>query len=65
MAVLKSDMNENYDAAIIDELSSEDMVQLSPDGDMIALTEIECEGGNIAMDKQIALNGKNLNLSQK
>ena len=29
MAALKSTMNENYDAAIIDELSFEDMVQLS------------------------------------
>ena len=36
---LKSTMNENYDAAIIDELSSEDMVQLSQDSNMIALTE--------------------------
>lgn len=39
MAALKSTMNENYDAAIIDELSFEDMVQLSQDSNMIALTE--------------------------
>ena len=37
--VLKNAMNGNYDAAIIDELSSEDMVQLSQDGNAIALTE--------------------------
>lgn len=39
MAALKSTMNENYDAAIIDELSFEDMVQISQDSNMIALTE--------------------------
>ena len=39
MDVLKNAMNGNYDAAIIDELSSEDMVQLSQDGNAIALTE--------------------------
>ena len=39
MDVLKNAMNENYDAAIIDELSSEDMVQLSQDGNTIVLTE--------------------------
>jgi DtxR family Mn-dependent transcriptional regulator len=39
MAVLKSTMNEHYDTAIIDELSSDDMVQLSRDSDVIALTE--------------------------
>ena len=37
--VLKNAMNGNYDAAIIDELSSEDMVQLSQDSNTIALTE--------------------------
>ena len=37
--VLKNAMNGNYDAAIIDELSSEDMVQLSQDGNTIVLTE--------------------------
>jgi DtxR family Mn-dependent transcriptional regulator len=39
MAALKSTMNEHYDTAIIDELSSDDMVQLSQDNDVIALTE--------------------------
>ncbi|MHC4459183.1 MAG: iron dependent repressor, metal binding and dimerization domain protein, partial [Planctomycetota bacterium] len=39
MAALKSTMNENYDAAIIDELSSEDLVQLNQDSNTIALTE--------------------------
>ena len=39
MDVLKNAMNEGYDAAIIDELSSEDMVQLSQDNNTIALTE--------------------------
>jgi DtxR family Mn-dependent transcriptional regulator len=37
--VLKNAMNGNYDVAIIDELSSEDMVQLSQDSNTIALTE--------------------------
>ena len=37
--VLKNAMNESYDAAIIGELSSEDMVQLSRDSNKIALTE--------------------------
>ncbi len=37
--VLKKAMNEGYDTAIIDELSSEDMVQLSQDSNTIALTE--------------------------
>ena len=37
--ILKNAMNENYDAAIIDEISSEDMVQLSQDSNKIALTE--------------------------
>ncbi|NQT02581.1 MAG: hypothetical protein HQ580_11195, partial [Planctomycetes bacterium] len=36
---LKNAMNENYDAAIIDELSLEDMVQLSEDSNTIVLTE--------------------------
>lgn len=39
MDALKSAMNENFDAAIIEELSSEDMVQLSEDSNIIALTE--------------------------
>jgi len=39
MDVLKNAMNGNYDAAIIDELSSEDMVQLSQDSNTIVLTE--------------------------
>jgi DtxR family Mn-dependent transcriptional regulator len=39
MVALKSTMNENYDTAIIDELSSDDMVQLSQDSDVVALTE--------------------------
>ncbi len=39
MAVLKSDMNEKYDVAIIDELSSEDMVQINRDDNTITLTE--------------------------
>ena len=39
IAALKNAMNENYNAAIIDELSSEDMVQLSQDSSKIALTE--------------------------
>ena len=37
--VLKNAMNEGYDAAIIDELLSEDMIQLSQDSNKIALTE--------------------------
>jgi len=37
--VLKNALNTNYDAAIIDELASEDMVRLSHDGNTIALTE--------------------------
>ena len=36
---LKNAMNGNYDDAIIDELSSEDMVQLSQDSNTIVLTE--------------------------
>ncbi|UCG58745.1 MAG: metal-dependent transcriptional regulator [Phycisphaerales bacterium] len=39
MVALKSTMNENYAAAIIDELLSEDMIQLSEDSNIIALTE--------------------------
>ncbi len=39
IAALKSTMNEHYDAVIIDELSSEDMVQLSQDSNAIVLTE--------------------------
>ncbi len=38
-ATLKDTMKENYDAAIINELSSEDMVQLSQDNNTILLTE--------------------------
>jgi len=37
--LLKSAMNENYDAAVIDGLSSEDMVELSADKSKIKLTE--------------------------
>jgi len=36
---LKNALNEHYDAAIIDELALEDMVQLSEDNDTIILTE--------------------------
>lgn len=36
---LKSIMDENYDTAMIDELSSEDMVELSEDNNTISLTE--------------------------
>jgi len=39
IAALKSTMNENYNATIIDELSSEDIVQLSQDSNTITLTE--------------------------
>jgi len=35
---LKTAMNENYDAGVIDELSSEDMVELTDDGSKIKLT---------------------------
>ncbi len=39
IAALKNAMNENYNAAIIDELSLEDMVQLSEGSNTIVLTE--------------------------
>ena len=39
IAALKNAMNEHYDALIIDELSSEDMVRLSEADNVIALTE--------------------------
>jgi len=39
IAALKNAMNEHYDTLIIDELSLEDMVQLSEDSNTIALTE--------------------------
>ena len=46
ITTLKNTMNENYDAAIIEELSSEDMVQLSQDSNTITLTE---KGNGYAM----------------
>ncbi len=39
MDALKSAMNENFDAAIIDELLSEDMVELTEEENKIALTK--------------------------
>jgi DtxR family Mn-dependent transcriptional regulator len=39
IADLKETMKEHYDAAMVDELSSEDMVQLGQDGNTITLTE--------------------------
>ncbi len=39
MATLKSTMNEDYDAVIIDALLSEDMILLNQESDTIALTE--------------------------
>ena len=36
---LKTDMNGNYDSNVVDQLSAEDMVELSDDGSKIKLTQ--------------------------